>query len=231
MTAGAAASQCIPALWCLSLVNLVLQHDCYHHYHDDAWMLPGGGALIGCQNREFGRARRPQRLAACPLLYVGTQGFLNAALPHLPSDLFRRSTQQLPQACWHQAAVSLVPWGPPTGDIFLNFAWCLYLNGTISSSAPPPPPLSLSLPGALLVAIRPLRLSCLGAAPPGTCAQLCMVLAPQQSCFHVQHHQRPPFSPFPGYPLAGKAGEWGWQAAGLVAPRSVPFGNMLHKFA
>ncbi|KAK9835872.1 hypothetical protein WJX74_009938 [Apatococcus lobatus] len=104
-------------------------NDCWSVPETLAGYPPGGGALLSCQNREFGRSRRPQRLLACPLLFVGTEGTLIASMPGLPPDLNRCSERRLQQDCWHQAAVALVPWGPESGDDPQDFAWCLYLNG------------------------------------------------------------------------------------------------------
>ena len=94
-------------------------------------LVAGGGTLLGCQNREFGRARRSQRLSACPLLYVDMHGFLRTCLPAVSPAFFPRSIQRLRQGCWHQAAMTVIPYGicQPSGELPESFLWCLYLNG------------------------------------------------------------------------------------------------------
>ena len=64
-------------------------------------MIPGGGMLLGLQDREFGRSRRAARLFSFPMLYVGLSG-------HVYSAVGLKSRQVLADGSWHRITLTVV---------------------------------------------------------------------------------------------------------------------------
>lgn len=117
-----------------TLLNNVLRHTASYHMCDSGYTvdimflahplhsaaasdthaaIPGGGMLLGLQDREFGRSRRAARLFSFPMLYIGIDGRLHSAVGvHSP--------QVVADGQWHRATL--------TADRNTFFAF-LYLDG------------------------------------------------------------------------------------------------------
>ena len=81
-------------------------------------MTPGGGMLLGLQDREFGRSRRAARLLSFPMLYIGTNG-------HLYSAVGVRSSRAVADGQWHRVTLTVVNKVVQEGVAFA----CLYVDG------------------------------------------------------------------------------------------------------
>ena len=86
-------------------------------------MTPGGGMLLGLQDREFGRSRRAARLFSFPMLYIGTNG-------HLYSAVGVRSSRALADCQWHRVTLTVVNKVVQEGVAFA----CLYVDGVADGS-------------------------------------------------------------------------------------------------
>ena len=85
-------------------------------------MIPGGGMLLGLQDREFGRSRRAARLFSFPMLYVGLSG-------HVYSAVGLKSRQVLADGNWHRITLTVVNKGVQEGIAYA----CLYVDGVIDA--------------------------------------------------------------------------------------------------